>query len=291
MRQHIIHWIFLSIVTFLILSAVGCVSGTKYSLRSDNDYFSPSNKDVNYTQGLRVSGETPDSTGTHEWYAQQLFYTPYHKKTLQPMPGERPYAGYAAAGYKANWRRTGTLVDILGIETGIVGPHAYAKETQREFHKLLGQSYPVGWDTQLHDRGIVNLTAERKYRAVFSDSDFITTAGANFGNLFDQGYLSGTLRVGHNLGADFYNVDTIFPRLAYDPWSYYWFATVLGRAVAYNVFLDGLNKEEFVGEGRIGFSVKYEDFSFSYTLIQQTKEFKTEKQGMDFGEIRLGVDW
>lgn len=284
--------IVLIVVTFLLWCLLaGCTTSTKYSLRADNDYFSPSNQDKNYTQGIRVSGEVPDSSGTHEYYAQQLFYTPYHKKTLEVLPGERPYAGYAAAGYKANWSRSGTLVDILGVEIGVVGPHAYAKETQREFHKLLGQSYPAGWDTQLHDRGIVNLTAERKHRTLFSGSDFISTVGANFGNLFDQGYLSGTLRVGHNLGADFYNVDTIFPRLAHDPWSYYWFATVLGRAVAYNVFLDGLNKEEFVGEGRIGFSVKYENFSLGYTLVKMTKEFETEKQGMDFGEIKLGVGW
>lgn len=242
-----------------------------------------------------------DEKGSHEFFIQQLIYTPENKETPFLTKGDRPYAGYAALGYRVNYSKKNSAVDSFGIDAGLVGSHAYGKEVQREFHKLLGQAYPAGWDTQLRDEPVINFTFERRKKyAINSFFDFVSLGGANLGNAFDQGYLGGTFRIGRLPYESLFAGDTLFPRIARNGEnSFFFFCGALGRGVVHNIFLDGntwkesasVEKKPLVGEARIGVAVEWKNYNASYTLVKQSKEFYGEERPMMFGEVSLGYSW
>lgn len=284
------------ILTFLLCS---CTAGNRYYLNESNDYLSPDNRDVKFTQGLRLGTEIPDHSGSHEYFAEQLLYTPNHKK-VPYIRGERPYAGYVASGVKENFVDALSNRITYGFDLGLVGPHAYGKETQRAFHRLLKQAYPTGWDAQLNDELTVLFTAEQQnFLLTANHYDFSFLKGANLGTLFDQGYAGGTFRIGYHLSHDPFG-GPIYPRIDKERASAprisaYVFVSMLGRAVARNLFLDGntfqesvsVEKKPLVGEGRLGFAVEYDQYLVRYTYMQQSKEFYSEDRNSDFGEISL----
>lgn len=290
----------------LLLLLTACAPGTRSYLKEEDDFFNPVvNQDKNYTQGLRLGAEIPDVTGSHEYYGQQLFYTPAHKHLVDPIETERPYAGYLAAGYKANYNYLSSTKNTWGIETGLVGPHAYGKEIQNWFHGLIKNRASAGWDAQLHDEPTLVLTGESRTRFVITDnSDLTSLLGVNAGNLFDQVYTGATIRYGYNIANDFYHNDPIYPRAPrnvpppVDPLRAYVLAGIGGKEVARNMLLDGntfrdsrsVSKYPFVAEGRLGATVEYSNYSLSYIYMAQTPEFKYE--GMfGTGTVQLGYLW
>lgn len=278
-----------------VLLLTACSPGTTYKLNEANDYFKfAGNTDQYFTQGIQLSAETPDSSGRHSYLARHLFYTPADKRSEGPVKGDRPYAGYLGGGYRAEYEG-----DIYGIELGVVGPAAHGKEVQREFHKVLGQGYPQGWDNQIKNEPTILLTYEHREKIYESESSDVTSfTGANLGNLFTQSYQGFGYRYGHNLD-DNGITDPIFPRLRRQTFAYWFEGLLLTRAVAWNIFLDGnsyqrsayVDKEPVVTEGRVGFTVKYKDYSFTYLYIKQSKEFSGEITPASFGNLIIGVSW
>lgn len=295
-------FLFVSILWMLLVLTMlvtGC-SG-QWRVQDSNDIFKlKNNYDRNFTQGLRVSNTHSDDTGSHTYYAGQNLYTPGNKQLTEYQPTQRPYAGYLYAGYDAHYRRSPNVQDTLGFQTGIIGPHSYADQTQNTVHRLIGNRTVKGWDNQLHDELGLMVTGERAYALpVTKNVDLLNIVGGNLGNIFTQGYISSLFRCGYNLDSPFSHGGPIFPRLPSQGITYYGFTGILGRAVARNIFLDGntfrdsasIDKYPLVAEGRIGFAVKYKGYKITYTYIAQGKEFKGEDGGSDFGEvsIELGV--
>lgn len=76
-----------------------------------------------------------------------------------------------------------------------------------------------------------------------------------------------------------------------------WFAQVEGRAVAYNVFLDGntfedshnVDKEPFVADFSAGISLIYKAFKLTYTHVYRTEEFTEQDGGQVFGSVALSM--
>lgn len=71
------------------------------------------------------------------------------------------------------------------------------------------------------------------------------------------------------------------------------FAGLEGRAVLYNIFLDGnaftdshsVDKEPFVGDLQAGLVVQWNRFRITYTQIFRTKEFEGQDSGDIFGSL------
>lgn len=272
----------------LFLFLLGCAPGDRYFLQEDNDFFSPrGNHDQNFTQGIRIGKERATEEGRETYYGQHLFYTPADKQSKNPGADQRRYAGYLAGGYKISMFDGVTYT----VEAGLVGPHAYGKEVQRTFHKWLGQGYPNGWDTQISDRPTLLTSIEKRVEhSRWRYADLYTVTGASAGNLINQAYVAGTIRVGTGLGLPF---DPIFPRISLSDSSFlscHLFATVLSRAVAYNLFLAG-KELPYVAEGRLGVKFVVGPVDLSYTYIKQTREYEAEDHGMRFGEVTMGLTW
>jgi hypothetical protein len=206
------------------------------NLYFENDLFDET--DQNYTNGVRLSWISPDTTSYQNdpafpaWLRAanrrlrllhsndpetehnlvislgQLMFTPEDTEASALLPEQRPYAGYLHAGIAYHTRSENRL-DVMELDVGIVGPSALAHETQDLIHDLRGFEKYQGWDNQLRDEPTLQLLYEQK-RRLFSDTwrnnfghDFIAHAGASLGNVATHLNFGGEYRVGWDLPDDF----------------------------------------------------------------------------------------
>src|SRR2546421_10511417 len=102
----------------------------------------------------------------------QAMYTPADRARVSVDLNDRPYAGwtYLGLGYNARHepppasngeQRTATM-DTIEIDFGLVGPHAYAQQTQDAVHRLRGFALFQGWANQLRDEPGLQFVREQK---------------------------------------------------------------------------------------------------------------------------------
>lgn len=202
----------------------------------ENDLFNET--DQNYTNGIRLSWISPDTTSYQNdpafpsWLRAanrrlrllhsndpatehnlvvslgQLMFTPDNTRATAPLPDQRPYAGYLYSGI-AYHTRSNLRLDVMEIDLGIVGPSARAHEAQNFIHHLRGFDTYNGWDNQLHDEPTVQLLYEQKRRLLQTNwrggfgHDFIGHAGASLGNVATYLNFGGEYRIGWDLPDDF----------------------------------------------------------------------------------------
>ena len=226
--------------------------------------------DRNYTSGLMlvfVSGDRRDP-GPTRWLGEHLLFadegdrirfgvragqslfTPEDTSVLTPLPNQHPYAGWLYGGLSLIVESDRTL-DTLALELGTVGPNALGEEAQDFAHDGLGLEESDGWDNQVDNEFAGALHYDRKWR-LFPDLDWagleldlIPNLGFSAGNRLTQANAGLTLRVGDDLGNDFGPL-RVRPGLGgagllqtHDAFSAYLYFGLQGRAVAYDVVLDG----------------------------------------------------
>lgn len=236
----------------------------------------------------------------------QSMYAPKDLSQTAIVPDDRPYAGwlYGTIGIVSD---TGDTLDNATLTLGVVGPESLAKQTQKEVHKLIDSPDPKGWDNQLDTEPTIGLTYERKWRALLEAepfglaTDVIPHIGATVGNVATYANAGGTVRLGFDLPQD-YGPPRIRPSLPGSDFfvptkdlSGYVFATVEGRAVARDIFLDGntfkdshsVDKENLVGSAQVGAALTMGDTRLSYTHVFMTREFETQEEDGQFGAVTL----
>jgi hypothetical protein len=236
----------------------------------------------------------------------QNIYTPENTEATALLPEDRPYAGWLYLGFGLVANQGSRRYDKLYLEAGMVGPLSYAEEVQTYWHSMFGLKVPQGWDNQLKNEPGVALyyeQARRFYRRGLSglDMDMIPHFGGSVGNVLTHGAAGITFRVGSILREDF-GPPRIRPSLPggtfYRPekgFNWYLFAGMEGRAVLYNIFLDGntftgshsVDKRPFVGDLQAGVVIQWNQFRFSYTQILRTKEFEGQGDPDLFGSLSL----
>ncbi len=297
------------------------------SLILENDLFSGTGTDRAYTSGTYLSYTSPEE-GMPSLIKKssdflpllnregkkrisvafgQKMYTPTDVTTSDPAKDDFPYAGflYGSLGIISD---SGEKFDNAALTVGIVGPSAQAEQSQKFVHKIIGSRISKGWDHQLKDEPIINLSYERKWREVFAQDlfgvgfDVMPHLGANLGNLNTSGATGLTFRFGRDLPAD-YGPPRIRPNVSGSDFfiptqkiSGYLFSSAELRAVAHDIFLDGntfkesnqLDKKIIVGSFQFGGTLIYKDTRLSYTHVITTRQFKTQKgNNTHFGGITL----
>lgn len=294
-----------------------------FSLVWENDMFA--NTDRNYTNGIRLGWLTSESD-TPYWLRTaaevlpvanegkkrisvavgQSMFTPDDDKRYTLDPNDRPYAGwlYGSLGVVSD---TGQTLDNVMLTLGMVGPSAYAEQTQDAIHSLKGVGKFNGWDNQIKDEPGIVLTYERKWRNMVQFSPFgfgfdaTPHVGVNLGNIYTDASTGLTFRFGKDLPAD-YGPPRIRPSvpgsdffIPSQDFGWYLFAGLEGRAVARNIFLDGntfreshhVEKENFVGGLQAGVAFTFDNVRLSYTHVLYSQEFKTQDEAAQFGVISL----
>jgi lipid A 3-O-deacylase len=238
----------------------------------------------------------------------QSIYTPENHQLRDPSLDDRPYAGWLYTGLNFVQDYDAQQLTTLQFLGGIVGPWALGREVQNGVHTILGQQLARGWSHQLSNEFGFTVSWKRKWR--FNHQlgeeyswEIIPDAGIAVGNVFDYAEAGFLVRWGRGLKADwgpemvrpgysgtsYFSGDRAGPKFGWDL-----FFGTQARAVAWNIFLDGntlqnsrgVAKEPLVDDLIIGaelFSIA--GFRLSFSLVERTPEFRTQK-GMDsFGSF------
>ncbi|MDP6343462.1 MAG: lipid A deacylase LpxR family protein [Alphaproteobacteria bacterium] len=304
-----------------------------YTFQFENDLFYGA--DRHYTNGARLSWVSPPNDKgfdplsgllkllrlNHEGSTRRGFalaqeiYTPADRRRTDLIDDDRPYAGWL---YLATSRHTETAgsggfkrkLDSVELDFGIVGPHAYGKETQDYVHDLRVIDRFDGWHHQLRDEPGVVLMYERKWRddprPAFPKSlemDVVPHVGGSIGNVLSHVNVGGAVRYGHNVPEDFgppslmKGMRTLDSHQNDGGYSLYAFAGAEARLVAWNIFLDGntfrdshrVDKEALVADLSIGLAYEYGCFKIAYTSVLRSREFQGQADNSRFGS--LSVSW
>ncbi len=245
----------------------------------------------------------------------QNIYTPEDTESEELVEDDRPYAGLLYVAFALH-RKDEITLDTLELTLGLVGPASLAKESQRLVHDIYRIDSPQGWENQLGNELGVGLSWQRSWRMVTVGGpsgwgwDLIPHLGIAAGNISTYGNTGFEIRFGYNLPRDFGTslirpagnilapVSAADPRLnSYQNFGIVWFAQAEGRAVAYNVLLDGntfedshsVDKEHFVADFSAGISLIYKAFKLTYSHVYRTEEFTEQDGGQVFGSIAFSV--
>ena len=237
---------------------------------------------------------------------QQIF-TPNNIAASQPLPDERPYAGWLYLGFAVVAEHEKQL-DTWVLNLGVVGPSSGAEQVQNQFHAKFNSQNANGWDNQLHDEFGGALLYEHRWRNIFArnyDSvglDISPHVGLSLGNVATYANGGLTLRFGNAVSTD-YGVPRIRPSLPgsafFDPttkgFAWYVFTGVDLRYVAYNIFLDGntdnnslsVERKPYVAESQSGFALVWHRVRFAYTYVLRTEEYEGQEEPDRFGSLAI----
>ena len=164
------------------------------------DYFIPLSQNENY----QVSWST---------LLGQKMWTPSRIRAETPEPNERPYAGllYLDTAVIAH---NSEKAHRLGVMLGVTGPASGAEWLQRESHKLMGHSTPMGWDYQIKNTPAIDVSYEYDHLFFRSEgrwqNEFSGHGRAVAGNFQPEVALGLGWRYGPKLASSF-NATTLRP--------------------------------------------------------------------------------
>jgi lipid A 3-O-deacylase len=307
-------------------------NGGALTITVENDVFTDS--DNNYTNGIGiawVSGAV-DPDGNHfgdrwarfwaflpfvadegyttyvSWSLAQEMNTPDDIDDPNPSPDDQPYSGILYID-STLYARKRDWTHAWQLKLGIVGPASQADVTQREFHDLIGADEPMGWNTQIPNEPVVNLTYTVAQLAAagpaFGTAQWriVPVASAGVGNYFTGVGLGTYGEIGWNLvdalgvsalrsGLNAASIIGVTPQ---DHWSLSFFGGVGAYGVLHYLPLDGtlfrgsrsVDAEPVIGLGSFGVCVRRNRFTLSFAHTYFTDTFATQKQRMDFGSASL----
>lgn len=295
------------------------------SLTYENDAFGFS--DRNYTSGVRAGWVTGERTPfAHEGALAALvagdgpvrlrrsyalghtIFTPRNTRASVFLPDQHPYAGYAYGEYGLLIERAGRL-DRVAVQLGVVGPSAGGEWIQNAVHDIVGEARVLGWDNQIGDEVIASASYETQWRALGAGDvalgfDLSPHVGARVGNFQTYASAGAVVRLGSHLSSA-HGPPRVEPGLPgaglfapTDGFAWHVFGGVQGRAVAHDITLDGsflddgdpsVDKEAFVGDVQLGFTVQRGGVQAAYTHVLRSKTFERQSQAQDFGSLTVGL--
>ncbi|MDB2499573.1 lipid A deacylase LpxR family protein [bacterium] len=248
----------------------------------------------------------------------QNMYTPEDIAATELIESDRPYAAwlYLSAGFHAKNDR---IQDTFEVQLGMVGPAALGEEIQDIVHDFRGIPKANGWGNQIRNELGLNLVGERRIRlepdntGMGWETDAIASGGFVIGNVSTHLNMGIEGRLGYNLPQDFGTThirpggETNIPFLddrfegmrREQDYGFLLFASVEGRAVARDIFMDGntfrdshsVNKEPLVADLALGVKFKIRSFKVSYAMVHRTKQFDLQPEAHTFGSMMVSFTY
>jgi lipid A 3-O-deacylase len=291
--------------------------------------------DNNYTTGLKISvstsphdGLTNDPDRIHRlfpftgltgqchrtsWSVGGSMYTPTQISNPNPIPNDRPYAGFAYAAYAIDaYSPNGRDSEVLEVSIGAIGPMTGGRAIQTWVHENISNSpTPRGWSHQIRNGPAAYVFYQQTRRVLESPrndwANFAVHWGGTLGNVFTYPSAGAILRVGYQVSSTGPARPTVnapsnlLPTLAQlpvieppRPFSFYFFAHSTGKLVFRNIFIDGgsfadephtIKRNVPVADLELGFVVRYRNVAFTYRTTGRTREFDQQTKSHYFGSI------
>ncbi|WP_429106046.1 lipid A deacylase LpxR family protein [Aeromonas allosaccharophila] len=242
------------------------------------------------------------------WALAQEINTPDDIRDPDPSVDDQPYSGILFVDstlYARRWDWT----HAWQLKLGVVGPASQADNVQTEFHKLIGADEPQGWDSQLPNEPVVNLTYSVVHLLAAGhvadglEWRVVPIATAGVGNYFtgigsglygEVGWdladaLGGTaLRSGLNAASTV----GVKPQ---PRWSISFFGGGGVYAVAHYLPLDGtlfhdsrsVDSNPVVGMGSLGICLRRDRLHVSYAHTIFSETFDTQREQSNFGTVSI----
>ena len=246
------------------------------------------------------------------------FYTPKDEYSKIPRPGDHPYAGmlYGTVGVSSE---TDFRLDALEASVGIVGPSARARQSQNNWHRVIGAKLVHGWDTQLRDEPLLQLAWTRVGRYNWLEGrglqiDWLPRFHVEAGTVRDYAALGAQWRIGWNLPRDFgiasvrssnaltrpaSNLVNALPSHVL-PDSTWFYVDAQAEGWLRNMALNGNNwhksakvhRYPFVGEVSVGIAVQWGGVRLSIAEVLRTLEFRGQGHKVfDYTTLSMSVSF
>ena len=206
--------LFFLIATFLALNVVfgQKTLNNQVFINIDNDRFTADATDKYYTSGIEVGWQKiiTDSTffkkilrkktfikSSFEFDIAHKIYTPKNIASLIEQMHDRPYASILTVSGGLNMFLTTQSLLKVKLELGATGKMSGGEAFQNWWHKQSQITMPVGWENQISNSPIVNITLT--YSKQWFDAnwlDLITASDLQFGTLRTSTRHGGALRIG-----------------------------------------------------------------------------------------------
>lgn len=200
------------------------------------------------SKGLYIS-TMPGKQRAASYSISQLMQTPGDITATAHIEGDAPYVGVLI--WFGNLHAFDNRVaDRLSLGLGVVGPISGAKQSQIEVHKLIGNDEPKGWDHQIGNEPVFQISAERLVRIAdfpvdwMADMDVIASGDVAIGTLESHLAIGIGTRYGRGLERSF-PAASFLPGRQANPLAgsatggWYVFVNVQGRFVANDIAIDG----------------------------------------------------
>ena len=143
--------------------------------------------------------------GANTYTIGQVMNTPSDITVADPPLSELPYSGMLF--FTNNYLKIfDDVADRVGVTIGVVGPLSGAEATQKFVHDLTDANEPKGWDTQLENELVFQLTRGRIWRSWISTSgniDLLTVADVEIGTISSSVNGGFIVRYGRDLISSF----------------------------------------------------------------------------------------
>ncbi|NQV46363.1 MAG: lipid A deacylase LpxR family protein [Rhodospirillaceae bacterium] len=272
--------------------------------------YTPNAANPDWTKKFRDDLFWPTSkwTARVSYALQQSAYTPNtYNKDKNLLHLDRPAAGYLLGNVRINleqdFQGNRQYIDQLNLGVGLVGPASGAGVVHRVAHSAVGRE-STGWQ-EIKTEPVVVAQYETGKRWVWGEDwlgfEAYPHAGMTLGNAYTYGAVGGSVRVGSHLKKDsgplrtaMIMSDTNYP----EPGDYYaWnlFAGIEGRAVAYNIFVDGntyastsgVDSKPLVADAQLGGEIGWGEYRLSLMHVFRSREFEGQIKADQF--IRVGL--
>lgn len=288
-----------------------------YSNGTEFGFVSPT---IQSLQDHRLSGSTRWLNRKLEWlqpqgYAYnnmvmtlgQAMFTPDDWRLQTPDANDRPYAGVLLLGVTYNGRNENSMRSTT-FNVGVVGPSAFAKETQKFVHSLVGGEDFAGWDHQLRDEPVFRLMQQRLHKRTFTKptwmSDVIFHYGGAIGNLTTFVNAGAEVRIGGWIPDNFgsapalpvaENTAPTIGALYSDSVRLHGFVALDVRYVAHDITLDGntfkdsasVDREEVVADLGVGVAAHWGNWKIAFARYFRTREYRSQSGEAELGSITI----
>jgi len=142
---------------------------------------------------------------------EHLMFTPEDTQETEKIIDDVPYAGIALLGLSV-YRWEEDYFHNIGLNFSLIGPAAFAKESQNGIHKIIGAKSAKGWNNQLDNAlgiGITYQYAEKHLKINFKNKhkiEMVNQVRFDLGTGFRDFLIGSNFRYGYNAPNNFASI-------------------------------------------------------------------------------------
>jgi len=202
----------LSALLFSSIQVFAQSHSNEIGVETDNDSYLLRGSDRYYTDGIFIYFRHALAVDSSSKLQNKVLGFEAGQKIFNPQTGninvtgyyddpsyiDRPFAAYLYVGSTLNFLYSDESNLKLSAQFGIIGPSAYGKQVQTWVHKTFGFYTPAGWEYQIDNNAVLNLSAEyNRLLARTTGFDVSLSSYGNLGNGFSGAGLGPLFRFGN----------------------------------------------------------------------------------------------